>query len=158
MGTTDGADGGTGRSKGATRMATTMGHGRMRRLGVFATAAIMSLTSLAVVAMPAAAREVEREKHGACTRNSDWELDLEKEHGRIEVHVEVDTHRRQAGNQWRVRIWHNGTKFTDVVRGTDRDGEVEVERRRSDRRGADSFHFHAVDRVSGEVCRGTLSI
>lgn len=139
-------------------MATTTSHGRMRRLGVLATAALMSLTSLAVVGTPVAATEVERETHGACTRDSDWELDVEKRHGRLKVDVEVDTHRHTAGRAWRVRIWHNGTKFTDVVRETDGDGEVEMKKWRSDRRGTDTFHFHAVDRVNGEVCRGTLSI
>jgi len=116
----------------------------------------MALGTLMVGAMPAAAREVERHARGACTGTSHWHLDLEKEHGRIEVEVEVDT--RKAGRRWRVQTWHNGSRFTNVIRRTDRDGEVEVERVRHDRSGRDTFRFHAVDQVNGEVCRGSLSI
>ncbi len=128
---------------------------RSRRLGVIASAGLMALTSLAVVAMPASAA-TEREKHGVCTGSSDWELELEKEHGRVEAKVDVDT--RRVGRQWRVRIWHNGTEFTNVLRRTDRDGDVDVERTRTDRRGTDTFRFRAVDQVNGEVCTGSLSI
>lgn len=117
---------------------------------------MIALSTLTVGAMPASAREVERHARGACTRTSGWELDLEKEHGRIEVKVEVDT--RTVGRRWRVRIWHDGSRFTNVVRRTDRDREVEVERVRHDRRGRDTFRFRAVDLVNGEVCRGSLSI
>lgn len=137
-------------------MAPTTKRRTLGRIGIPVMAALMALTSMSALAMPVAARDIEREKHGLCTGSSDWELELEKEHGRIEVKVEVDT--RRVGRQWRVRIWHNGTKFTDVVRRTDRHGEVDVERVRSDRRGTETFKFHAVDRVNGEVCRGTLSI
>jgi len=137
-------------------MATTTKRARLGRIGILATAGLMSLTALATAAMPASAADVERDKRGSCTGSSDWELELEKEHGRIEVNVDVDT--RRANRSWRIRIWHDGTKFTDVTRRTDRDGEVDVERRRSDRSGRDTFHFHALDRVNGEVCRGTLSI
>jgi hypothetical protein len=99
---------------------------------------------------------VERERHGNCTRTSDWELELEKEHGRIEVKVDLDTNR--SGRAWQVRLWHNGSLTTSVVRRTQRDGDLEVERIRTDRRGTDTFRFRAVDRVNGEVCTGSLSI
>lgn len=138
-------------------MTTTVTHrGRLGRLGLIGSGALMAVSALAVGPMPAAAHEVERETRGSCTRTSDWELDLEKEHGRIEVKVDVDT--RVVGRQWRVRIWHNGTLTSDVLRRTDRDGEFEVERTRRDQRGRDAFRFRAVDQVSGEVCTGSLSI
>jgi len=135
---------------------TTTRHGRLGRLGIAGSAALMALTTMAVVAMPASARDVERHARGVCTGTSDWELELEKEHGRIEVNVEVDT--RRVGRTWEVKVWHNGTRFASVLRRTDRDGDVELERVRPDRRGRDTFHFRAVDQVNGEVCRGTLSI
>jgi hypothetical protein len=128
---------------------------RTRRIGLIGAAGLMALTSLAAVAMPASA-STEREKHGACTGSSDWEFELEREHGRIEAKVDVDT--RRSGRQWRVRIWHDGSLTTNVVRRTDRDGEIELDRTRSDHRGRDAFRFRAVDRVNGEVCTGSLSI
>ncbi len=147
---------------------TTLGTGRMGRMSLLAGAALMALGALFAVTGPAAARhgaddggngaaaDVEREKHGDCTRSSDWELELEKEHGRIEVKVDLDTNRSRR--QWRVRIWHDGRLTSSVLRRSQRDGDVEVQRTRSDHRGRDVFRFRAVDQVNGEVCRGSLSI
>lgn len=137
-------------------MATTTSRGRLGRIGLLASAGLMALTAMTVVAVPAAAAEVERQKHGSCSGSSRWELDLEKEHGRIEVEVDVDT--RRVDRQWRVTIYHNGSLTTNVLRRTARDGDIDVNRTRSDRRGSDTFRFRAVDQVNGEVCRGSLSI
>lgn len=135
---------------------TTRSTGRLRRIGLLGSAALMAVTTLAVGAVPAAAGEVEREKRGDCTRSSDWDFELEKEHGRIDVTVDLDTNR--SGRRWRVRIWHNGTLTTNVLRRSQDDGDVEVERVRPDRRGRDTIRFRAVDQVNGEVCTGSLSI
>lgn len=116
----------------------------------------MALTAMTVAAVPTAAAGVEREKHGSCSGSSDWELELEKEHGHLEVQVDVDT--RRVGRQWRVPIHHNGSLTTNVLRRTARDGDIDVNRARPDRRGSDTFRFRAVDQVNGEVCRGSLSI
>ncbi|MFN8517885.1 MAG: hypothetical protein U0667_00530 [Chloroflexota bacterium] len=148
-------------------MATTTKRARMGRLGIAATAGLMALTALATAAVPAAARHgaddggngaqgVERERHGLCTGSSDWELELEKEHGRIEVKVDVDT--RRIGRQWRVKVYHNGSLSTNVLRRTARDGDIDLNRTRTDRSGSDTFRFRAVDQVNGEVCTGSLSI
>ncbi len=135
----------------------TMGRrNRAGRLAMVGSAALIAASALAVGSVPTAAHDVERETRGSCTRTSDWELDLEKEHGRIEVKVEVDT--RKVGRRWRVQVWHNGSRFTNVIRRTNRRGEVEVERVRRDRHGRDTFRFRAVDQVNGEVCKGSLSI
>ncbi len=146
---------------------TTLDNGRMGRIGFLAGSALMAFGLLFAAGGPASARHgaddggngaqgVERQKHGFCTGSSDWELELEKEHGRIEVKVDVDTHR--IGRQWQVKVYHDGSLFTSVLRRTARDGDIEVDRVRSDRRGTDAFRFRAVDQVNGEVCRGSLSI
>lgn len=138
-------------------MAITKGmRGRPRRLGVIGSAGVTALAALAVMAVPASASDVERRGHGECTRSSDWELELEKEDGAIKVKVDLDT--PTAGRAWRVRIWHDGFRDGAAVRRTHEDGDLRFVRRRADLRGADSFHFRAVDLVNGEVCRGTLSI
>src|SRR5262245_29733561 len=131
-------------------MATTTGtRGRLGRWGVIGSAGVMALASLAAMAVPASAADVERERHGSCTGSSDWELELEKEDGRLEVKVDVDT--RRIGRAWRVRIWHDGVRTTNVVRRTDRHGDIEVDRSRANHRGVDAFRFRAVDLVNGEV-------
>jgi hypothetical protein len=128
---------------------------RTRRIGILATAGLMALTSLSVVAMPAAAAS-EREKRGQCTGTSDWELELEREHGRIEINLDVDTTR--VNRQWRVRMKHDGKLFLNTLRRTDGDRDIEIERHRNDTAGSDKIWFKAVDQVNGEVCKGMVTI
>ncbi|MBX3029991.1 MAG: hypothetical protein KF809_07505 [Chloroflexi bacterium] len=128
---------------------------RTRRIGLIATAGVMALSSLAVAAMPVAAA-TEREKRGVCTGTSDWELELEREHGRIEINLDVDTTR--VNRQWRVRMKHDGKLFVNTLRRTDRDRDIEIERHRNDTPGTDRIWFKAVDQVNGEVCKGSLTI
>jgi hypothetical protein len=108
-----------------------------------------------MTAMPVSA-DVERERRGACDGTSRWELSLEKEHGRVEVDLELDT--RRSGRAWRIRMAHDGAAFLTVRRVTDREGEIDLDRRRADRAGKDRISFRAVDTVNGEVCRGSVRI
>lgn len=131
----------------------TMNGGLRRTLvlsGVLATSAVMA------VGAPVAAQDVEREARGRCTGTSRWELSLEKEYGRIEVDLEIDTARR--GRAWKVVLHHDGTQIVNRQRRTDREGEIDLRRLRRDTPGLDRFSFKAIDRVNGEVCRGKLSI
>jgi hypothetical protein len=147
-------------------MDTTRDRRRIGRIGVLVGAALMALTASSVVAMPAAARRgtedgiarggVSRDTSGPCTRRADWELELEKEDGRIDVTVRVHGHR--AGRLWRVRIRHDGHLTASVLRRTNTRGRLTVVRNRPDRADTDRFRFRAVDQVSGEVCAGSLSI
>jgi hypothetical protein len=146
-------------------MATTTDHRTLGRIGILASAALMALTAMSIVVMPAAARHgaddgrnsgVEREKHGVCSGRGDWELELEKEDGRIEVKVQVDGDR--AGRLWSIRIHHDGTLVTSILRRANDRGRIIVERDRANHQGADTFRFRAVDQVSGQVCAGSLSI
>jgi hypothetical protein len=109
----------------------------------------------AMTAMPVSA-DVEREGRGACTGTSRWELSLEKEHGRIDVDLELDT--RRSGRAWRVKLFHDGQRFFSERRVTDREGEIDIDRTRRNHAGIDRIRFRAVDTVNGEVCRGSVSI
>jgi hypothetical protein len=130
--------------------------GRLARVAV-AAAAVLVVGGATLAAAPATtATEVERERSGSCTGTSRWELQLEREHGLIEVDLEVDS--RRAGDTWIVRLKHDGVLFAKVSRVTDRDGEFEVDRVRNNHRGTDYFWFRAVNQRSGEVCTGRLSI
>jgi hypothetical protein len=105
----------------------------------------------------AVAEDDDVHRHGGCSDSSRWELDLEREGGRIEVDYEVDTD--VAGQRWRVKLVHNGDVFFRGVRETHgRDGSFEVERRTDDASGTDCFIGRAVNKRTGEVCRGTASI
>lgn len=135
---------------------TTRANGPARRWGGRFGAASIGVALAAVVATVPVSADVEREREGSCTGTSLWELQLEKEHGRIEVDLEIDT--RRAGRAWNVRLTHNGTRFVSGRRVTDRTGEIDIDRIRGDRRGTDTVRFRAVDTVNGEICRGSVSI
>jgi len=110
--------------------------------------------ALSLLAAPPAIADEEVERKGTCTNSSRWELELEKDDGRIEVEFEVTT--RRAGQAWRVRGFQNGQRFVAVTKVAKRDDDdrpdFEVERDRPDRRGVDRFRFRAVNTVTGEVC------
>jgi hypothetical protein len=123
-----------------------------------------SAAALLLAAAPtasAASQDVEREKHGTCTSGSTWKLDLDKEHGRIDVDFDVET--RSAGDTWTVKVKHkrvqNGKKWVSHSRAvTDREGELEVDRNLKDRKGTDKVVVRVKSSASGEVCRAALKI
>ena len=96
---------------------------RMRTVG---TAGLIAITALAVAAPVSA--DVEREQRGTCEGGSRWELSLEREHGHIDIDLEVDT--VQVGRAWKVKLWHEGSRFLTVRRTTDREGEIDISRTR----------------------------
>jgi len=135
---------------------STTNTGRAKRWGGRAGAIGLAVAAATMMTALPVSAEVEREKHGSCSGSSRWELSLEKEHGQIEVDLDIDTIR--SGRAWRVRMSHDGTAFLTTRRVTDRHGEIDVDRHRNDRAGRDRISFRAVDLVNGEVCRGSLGI
>ncbi|HET9724067.1 MAG TPA: hypothetical protein VFR44_09530 [Actinomycetota bacterium] len=114
------------------------------------------LTSLMLVP-PALADGDDVERHGSCSGSSRWELDLDREHGRIEVDFEVK--QGVVGDRWRVKLVHDGDVFFRDLRTTHGDdGSFDVERRTNDAAGTDRFVGKAVNKSTGEVCRGTAAI
>ena len=124
--------------------------------------ATAALTGTALLAVPVAATaapiraDVEREKDGMCSSSSTWDFNLEKEHGRIDIDVDVDS--RAAGQKWTVKITHEGKTVYNKTRPTDREGEIDVSRNVNDTRGKDKVTFRATNNSTGEVCRASLTI
>ncbi len=87
---------------------------------------------------------------------SRWELDVEDEGRYLEADFEINT--AKAGQAWRIVLRHDGTVFFRGVRATQADGDVEVDRRVTDHVGRDSIVARGVNLVTGEVCRGALTI
>jgi hypothetical protein len=135
---------------------TTASHGRSQRRTLRVGAITLAVAAAAAMTAVPVSADVEREQRGACGGTSRWELSLEKEHGRIEIDLELDT--RRAGRAWRITMAHEGASFLTTRRVTDREGEVDLDRRRSDRASRDRISFRAVDTVNGEVCRGSVRI
>ena len=131
-----------------------------RTLAVVASAATGA--GLLVAASPAAnATGIEAHKRGTCTQGSTWELELEKEHGVIDVDFEAET--RSAGDRWKVKVKHKKVKNNKkwVYRShtvSDREGEVDVDRYLKDRAGKDKVVVRVKSTASGEVCKAKLKI
>lgn len=121
-----------------------------------APAAAKATTVAAVT--PAAyvsAREVEREKEGRGRLGTTWEFNLEKEGKRIDVDVDLES--RRAGEKWDIRLYHNGKRVTKVVRSTDHEGEVSLDRLVKNKKGKDTLKFRAKS-SRGELITSTIKI
>ena len=98
-----------------------------------------------------------RRERGSCSGATDWKLKLSKEDGRIEVEFEVDQNRNRR--TWNVQLKQDGTTFWKGQRTTRApSGSFEVRRLAADRAGVHTFLGRAVNRSTGEVCRGTARI
>jgi hypothetical protein len=91
-----------------------------------------------------------------CSAGSRVELDLSRDDGAIEAEADLDQAGSRNGVRWRVVLRHNGRTVVNrsaVTRGT---GDIDLDRRVPDRRGADVVTF-SVTRA-GERCRVTARI
>ncbi|CUR57787.1 exported hypothetical protein [metagenome] len=102
-----------------------------------------------VFASPASA---DIEKGGVCG-NARYELNVDKENGGFEVDADLDN--AAAGTQWRVVLRHDGTVFYNKIRTTDREGDLDVERFRTNTAGADKFRL-TVKRINGSAACTTV--
>jgi hypothetical protein len=123
-------------------------------------AALALLIATAIPAFGAGAAHAdddEIERRGSCSGSTDWKIKTKPDDGGLEVEGEIDSNRN--GQKWRWTLRRNG----DVVdRGTGTthppSGSFEVERKTGDAAGTDRFKFRAVNKRSGEVCVGRVSI
>jgi hypothetical protein len=118
----------------------------------------VSLVALFVIAIPAVASAGDRDviREGPCSGRSDWKLKLSPEDGRIEVEFEVD--QNVVGDEWRVRIRHDGElafRGTRTTRGAS--GSFERRIVEPNNAGADSFRARARNLSTDEVCAGSAS-
>ena len=133
------------------------GHGEVMKTIALATAALLTVPTLAVVgAVPAHAGEDDRERTGSCSGSATWKIKAGPDDGRMEVEAEIDSNR--TGQTWRWTLRHDGDVVDSgrsATRG--RSGSFEVERRTADARGTDTFTFRAVHRATGQVCVARVS-
>ena len=121
-------------------------------------AVAVSLVVLFVLAVPAVASAGDRDviREGPCSGRSDWKLKLSPEDGRIEVEFEVD--QNVVGDEWRVRIRHDGEialRGTRTTRGAS--GSFELRIVEPNNAGADNFRARARNLSTDEVCAGSAS-
>ena len=115
----------------------------VRRATAAVAAAGLLATPIALAAGPASAAPKDLRVGGAQV-----DFDVEKDHGRYEVDVDID--RAKKGSTWRVVVWHNGERVFADTRTADRTGDVrDVELKRPDTKGKDVFKVK-VKKVGGE--------
>ena len=121
----------------------------MARMAAVAAVAVFLL----VPATTASAKDGDIIRTGSCSGASDWKLKLSPENGRIEVEYEIDSN--VVGQTWRVRLFHNGTRFFLGERTTKApSGSFEVRRVVDNLAGDDVIKGRARNPQTDEVCRG----
>ncbi len=99
--------------------------------------------------------EVKRE--GPCSGNSDWKLEVRLDDGTFRVRWEADS--GNTGQQWRLRLRHNGTLIASTLRTTNSDGEAQLRLRGVENlAGRDTFAGFARNLRTGETCSASASI
>jgi hypothetical protein len=122
-----------------------------------ALAALTALTVGVLVGIPVVqAKEGDVIKTGSCSARSDWKLKLGPDNNRIEVEFQVD--QNKAGQDWKVRVLHDGTvvhRETATTGGAS--GSFTIRLREPDNAGTDSFVAKARNLSTDEACKGSAS-
>ena len=109
-------------------------------------------------AITASAGNLEVKKEGACSRSSEWKLEVRLEdNNTFRVRWEADSGR--AGQPWRLTLRQNGVVIASVIRTTNVDGEAQLNLRGiQNTAGTDTFAGLARNRNTGETCSASVSI
>ena len=125
-------------------------HAHRRSLAVGAL--LMSLALLAT-SVPVSAKV----RTGSCTGTTDWEMEVYLEDGRIESEFEIDHSR--SGATWHWTMKNDGSQFASghATIPSGRDSFV-VNRFSTNGAGPDTIVSRAVNRATGEVCSGSITL
>lgn len=121
---------------------------------VVTTAALATGGLMLATATPANA--VEKTKRGDCSKSSTWKLELETDDGKIEI--DFDGYTAKAGKNWKYKVKQNGVVRHQGKTVSERDGDVDVDKKVSNRSGTDTIVVRVEQPKSGEVCKAKLSI
>ncbi|GAB2877296.1 hypothetical protein [Nocardioides pacificus] len=108
-------------------------------------AAALLIAPLSLMSAPAHADGPEKKREFRIA-GAEIDFSVEKDDGRFEVEVDIDDAR--PGSRWRVILKHDGKRFHNRVHRADGDGDIEIDRKRGDTRGADVFKVR-VKQVGG---------
>ena len=98
-------------------------------------------------------------KRGVCGQGSyEFQVDREdrEDGGGFEVSADLD--RLVPGSSWTVVIKHDGQRATRVTRTADNEGELDVDVKRTNTSGSDTFRFKAVPAGGGAKCAATITV
>lgn len=128
---------------------------RRRAARAFLTVLVM-IALLGGTAEPSSAGGGHRNKRGSCSGPSSWELDVQRDDGRLRVRFEIRG--GKSGQKWNLFLSDNGVGFFAGSRISESNGHVEVRRRTRDRAGDDRIRAGGNNTATGETCRGRLTI
>ena len=127
-------------------------------MNVTARASIATVAAAAAVLTPtdAFANGGDNLAEGACSGTAIWKLKAaETPSNQVAVEFEVDVNRR--GQQWRVALFHNGTRvLTRDSTTAGVSGSFEVRSLEANRAGDDRFRARAVRASDGQTCVGRV--
>ncbi|MGA9160633.1 MAG: hypothetical protein WB297_07185 [Actinomycetota bacterium] len=118
--------------------------------------ALVTAFVLLVPAAVASAGQNDVIERGSCSNSSDWKLKVSPDNGRLEVEYEVD--QNVSGDQWRVKIRHDGDLAfggTRTTRGAS--GSFTVRILENDTASSDVFRARARNVSTDEVCVGSAT-
>ena len=95
-------------------------------------------------------------EEGACSAAAVWKLKAAQAlNNQVQVEFEVDVNRR--GQQWRVALFHNGTRVLNQTMTTAGvSGSFEARALEANRAGDDAFRGRAVRVSDGQTCVGRV--
>lgn len=122
-----------------------------RSTAALAATALIGAPLALLTASPAHA-DVERDREFRVAE-ADVDFSVEKDDGRFEVKVEIDE--ALPRTKWRIVLKHDGKQFLRTTRVADDDGEIELDHKRRNTRGADKFTLK-VKKVGGPSKKRTI--
>ena len=117
-----------------------------RLTALTATGALLAVP----VAMIAAPAHADVDRVGSCG-GGQYDFSVDRENRGYEVSVDLDD--VEPGSRWTVVMRHDGNRFFKRTLTADVEGDLDVDRRRSNTSGQDTFKFRAV-RVDGSSSCG----
>jgi hypothetical protein len=119
--------------------------------------AFLATVLAALVPSAVSASDGDIRNAGECTGSSSSKIKVKPDDGRIEVEFEVD--QNVNGQKWKVKL-KNGSDvvFKGVATTKAPSGSFSIERKITDRAGADQIKAVARSKSSGEQCSAAASI
>ena len=117
-----------------------------RTIALTTAGAIVAVPTAVLVAAPAQA-DVERQ--GACGSGT-YELSVDREGNGFEIDAGLEN--QPVGSRWTIVLKHDGKRFAKVVRTTDGEGDLDVDRFRKNTSGKDVFTMKATRVGGGATC------
>ncbi len=130
----------------------------MNRTTALCAAGALVAVPLATVisASPASA---DTTKRGVCASGTyEFQVDREDPEDGGGFDVDVDLDRLTPGSSWTVVIKHDGKRVGNATRTADNEGELDVDVKRSNTSGSDTFRFKAVPAGGGAKCAASITV